>query len=193
MPINFTVNYDDRVNDADDTSGDVAAAVVTGPMYFIPSVLPGYRIPDLHSLTRPTGLAVRAFAGYLDTDGRLRTRQGGDVGVRLWANDPDWELPRLQYQVRAELTDQLGRPVPWAAFYFDAPGADVEINLVDYMPKPGQKFGRGPGAPRIRSGSFNDDGDLVLENADGTTIDPITLPSVAVALVDNGDGTWSVG
>lgn len=193
MPLSFRMFYDDRVNDTEDTEGEVGATATSGPVYFEPALLPGQRIPDPDYPSRPTGLAMRTFTGFLDTDGRLKATAGGELGVSLWANDPAWGIERLQYRVRADLTDLLGNPVRWHSFNFDAPDDDGDRNLIHYMPKPGQKFGRGPGAPRIRSGSFNDDGDLVLENADGTTIDPITLPSVAVALVDNGDGTWSVG
>ena len=83
MPLNFTLRYADRVNDIDDTTGDVAATPGVGPVYFDTTILPGYRIPDLLS-SPPTGLATRRFSGYLDTDGLLKKERGGEEGVRLW-------------------------------------------------------------------------------------------------------------
>lgn len=194
MPLSFRLFYDDRVNDVTDTVDEVAAVAVSGPVYFEPALLPGQRIPDPDFPSRPTGLAMRTFTGFLDTDGRLKSEAGGELGVSLWANDPAWGLARLQYRVRAELTDLDGRPVRWHSFSFDAPSDDGDRNLVHYMPLPTQKFGRGPGAWNIVSGSFNEDGDLILVNADGSTVDPITpLDDDATLLfVDNGDGTVSV-
>lgn len=192
MPLCFTVTYSDRINDTEDTSGDIAATVVTGPVYFEPCLLPGQRIPDPDYPSRPTGLALRTFAGFLDTDGLLKSEAGGEEGVRLWANDPNWGIARLQYRVRAELTDLLGNPVRWHSFNFDAPVADLTKDLTEYMPLPGQKFGRGP-ATHITGGAFNDDGSLVLDNDDGSTTTPIIPADGTLLLVDNGDGTVSVG
>ncbi len=192
MPLSFRLFYDDRVNDTEDTEGEVAAVAVSGPVYFEPALLPGQRIPDPEYPSRPTGLAMRTFSGFLDTDGQLKVEPGGELGVSLWANDPAWNLPRLQYRVRAELTDLYGKPVRWHSFSFDAPATTADRNLVQYMPLPGQKFGRGP-ATHITGGSFDDDGNLVLDNDDGSTTDPIVPADGTLLLIDNGDGTVSVG
>ena len=194
MPLSFRLFYDDRVNDTEDTEGEVAAVAVSGPVYFEPALLPGQRIPDPEYPSRPTGLAMRTFTGFLDTDGILKTEAGGEEGVRLWANDPAWGIERLQYRVRADLTDLAGNPVRWQSFNFDAPGVDQVRDLTAVMPKPGQKFGRGPGAWNIVSGSFNDDGELVFVNADGSQLQPITPLSGdgTLTFVDNGDGTVGV-
>lgn len=192
MPMCFTLHYDDRVNDIDDTSGDVAATPGVGWIYFDTTLETGVRIPVESYSPRPTGLGIRRFKGYLDTDGRLKSRPGGDTGVRLWANDPEYNLPRLQYKVSAELTDLLGRPVDFQPFYFDAPVADIEKSLVSYMPRPGQKFGRGP-ASYLLGGVFDDNGRLVLINDNGSRTSPIEPANGVLVFVDNGDGTWSVG
>ena len=192
MPLSFTVTYSDRINDTLDVSGDVAATIVTGPMYFEPCLLPGQRIPDPDYPSRPTGLAMRTFTGFLDTDGILKTEAGGEEGVRLWANDPAWGIERLQYRVRADLTDLAGNPVRWQSFNFDAPGVDQVRDLTAVMPKPGQKFGRGPGAYDIVGGHFTEDG-LVLVNADDSSTTPIVPDAGSLLFVDNGDGTVSVG
>ena len=193
MPLNFRLFYDDRINDVDDVTEDVAAGVVTGPMYFEPCLLPGQRIPDPDYPSRPTGLAMRTFTGFLDTDGILKTEAGGEAGVRLWANDPAWGIERLQYRVRADLTDLLGNSVRWSTFNFDAPGIDQVRDLTAVMPKPGQKFGRGPGAYNITGGSFDEDGNLVLVNSDGSALQPIApVDDGTLIFVDNSDGTVSV-
>jgi hypothetical protein len=184
MPLNFTVTYDDRTNDNTDVTGDIAAVAATGPVYFIPTIPTGYRIPDAAYLPRPTGLSVRAFPAFLDADGQLKPEAGGTVGVRLWANDPSWGLPRMQYQVRATLTDHLGEPVPWATFYFDAPSEDIEVKLALEMPLPGQKFARGrPGFGLARDGlDINGSGQLVFSREDGYELDPVTVPTVSETL-----------
>lgn len=192
MPMCFTLHYDDRIVDIDDKSGDVAATPGVGWMYFDSSIQPGHRIPVPSYSPRPAGLGLRQFKGYLDTDGRLKTEPGGSAGIRLWANDPEYNLTRLQYKVTAELTDTLGRPVEFHSFYFDAPRADVESNLVDYMPAPHQKYGRGP-ASYLRGGEFNDVGQLVLQNDDGSLVDPITPSPGVLFIVNNGDGTATIG
>ena len=183
MPLNFTLHYDDRINDLDDKVGDVAETVVTGPMYFVPNIRPGARIPVQDALPRPLGLAMRAFEGYLDTDGRLKNEQGGETGIRLWANDPAWNLPRLQYRVLADLTDLFGNPVPWQDFYFDAPTVDIERNLAAEMPKPGQKFGRGRPGFGIAVGGIDLDeqGRLLLTREDGQDIGAVEIPDLTEA------------
>lgn len=187
MPLCFTLVYSDRINDVDDVTGDTAAQVVTGPVYIEPCLLPGQRIPDPDYPSRPTGLALRTFTGYLDTDGLLKTEPGGEEGLRVWANDPNWNLPRLQYRVRAELTDLLGRPVRWHALNFDAPTEDIEVDLTLELPVPGQKFGRGrPGFGLARDGvSVNGSGQMVLTREDGYNLDPVTIPELSDTLLQS--------
>ncbi len=187
MPLCFPLVYSDRINDVDDVTGDTAAQVVTGPVYIEPCLLPGQRIPDPDYPSRPTGLALRTFTGYLDTDGLLKTEPGGEEGLRVWANDPNWNLPRLQYRVRAELTDLLGRPVRWHALNFDAPTEDIEVDLTLELPVPGQKFGRGrPGFGLARDGvSVNGSGQMVLTREDGYNLDPVTIPELSDTLLQS--------
>ena len=185
MPLSFTLTYSDRINDVDDVSGDVDAQVVTGPVYFEPCLLPGQRIPDPDYPSRPTGLALRTFAGFLDTDGLLKSAAGGEEGVRLWANDPAWNLPRLQYRVRAELTDLLGRPVRWHATNFDAPTEDIEVDLTRELPLPGQKYGRGRpgfGLARGTGVDINGSGQLVFVREDGEELGAVDVPDVSDVL-----------
>ena len=184
MPLNFTLQYNDRINDILDSAGDVAETVVTGPMYFVPSLLPGYRIPAPGLLPKEAGLAMRGFAGYLDTDGKLKTEPGGEEGVRLWANDPNWDMPRLQYTAHAKLTDLIGNEVPWIPIPFDAPKEDVVVQLAAEMPKPRHKFGRGrPGLGLARDGATIDNqGNLVLMREDGYPLGTVTVPELSDSL-----------
>ncbi len=187
MPLSFTLVYSDRVNDVDDTSGDIDAQVVTGPLYFTPRLLPGQRIPDPEYPTRPTGLALRTFTGFLDTDGVLKAEPGGQEGVRLWANDPNWNLPRLAYQVRAELTDLLGRPVRWHGVDFDAPTEDITVDLTLELPLPGQKFGRGrPGFGLSKDSGIDisETNQLVFIREDGYELGAVTVPELSDTLDD---------
>ncbi len=187
MPLSFTLTYSDRINDVDDVSGDVDAQVVTGPLYFEPRLLPGRRIPDPEYPSRPTGLAMRTFTGFLDTDGLLKSAPGGEAGVRLWANDPNWNLPRLQYRVRAELTDLLGNPVRWHAFDIDAPSEDITVDMTLELPLPGQKFGRGrPGYGLSKGGgvTVNESGQLVFVREDGYELGAVAVPELSDTLDD---------
>lgn len=172
-PLNFTLVYDDRLTDVDDTTGDRGTTVGTGPVRFETVFLAGSRIP-VGSSTRPAGFGPRVFDGYLDSDGQLKSAPGGSVGLRLWANDPAFALERLQYRVTAELTDLLGRPVPFASFCFDAPTEDVETSLVLLLPEPGQKFGRGPRAFDITDVTVTVDNELVFHRADGVDLGPVS-------------------
>lgn len=177
MPMNCTLTYDDLTNDVDDTSGDANTAACIGPMYFIPQIQDGARIPALTSLARPAGLAVRAFTGYMDTDGQLRSESGGSVGVRVWANDPDWHLDRFTYLVRASFTDPLGRPIPFTQFAFDAPSEDRAVPLALELPRPGQKFSRGRPGIDITGVLLDGSGNLVFTRQDGVelTTDALVL------------------
>lgn len=184
MPLNFTVRYRDRVNDVDDAAGDVAETPGVGWIYFDLNTEPGARIPVRDFAPEPRGLGVRTFTGYLDTDGLLKHEPGGEEGLRLWANDPAFDVARLQYRVRAELTDLLGRPLRLAPFYFDAPTTDTTVYLALEMPRPGLKFNRGrPGFGFARDGAtVNEDGQLVLTREDGQPLGAVTIPDLSAAL-----------
>ncbi|MGQ9348958.1 hypothetical protein [Mycolicibacterium gilvum] len=181
MPLNFTLHYDDRVNSVTDFTGDVQAVNTIGPIYFEPTILPGYRIPVQDYSPRPTGVGIQQFSGFLDSDGRLKKERGGEVGLRLWANDPAWKLPQFQYRVTADLTDPLGNKVDWQPFYFDAPKADVVRYLTQEMPRPGQKFGRGRHGFTIDSIEVDDDGFFVATREDNVDLDPVPIAVSPIA------------
>lgn len=176
MPLNFTLKYADRVSSIEDDEGDVADTPGVGKIFLKPAFPAGVRIPVLEYLPEPTGLGLRTFEGFLDTDGTLKKKEGGEGDLRVWANDPAWNLDRLQYQVSAQLTDLQGYPVPFYSFYFDAPKVDTVIYLVSEMPRPHQKFGRGRPGHGISSADLNEDGLLVLTREDGVELGPYAIP-----------------
>jgi hypothetical protein len=61
------------------------------------------------------------------------------------------------------------------------------------MPQAGSTGGQGINAPMLLSASFNEDGELVFVNADGSLLAPIEIPDGYTAFVDNNDSTWSIG
>lgn len=184
-PLNFTLRYAEGTNDLTDKTGDVAVVGTNGTILFEPTVRPGFRIP-----TTEGGLTPRTFECVME-NGVLKTEAGGSADVRLWANDPSWSLARYSYRVRASLTDAEGIAVPWWPFEFDAPVIDTVKYLDEYMPRPGQKFGRGP-ASSVTGGQFGT-GTLILKNNDGSATIPIDLAAGQLVFVNNGDGSVSAG
>ena len=173
-PLNFTLHYDDRTNDIDDTTGDVDDVAVCGRVRLTPVFDEGARVPAPFYSPRPTGFAMRVFTGWLDSDGRLKNTPGGTAGMRVWANDPDFEIDRLQYLVEAKLVDSLGRPVPFASFYIDAPSTDIVRYLALDMPVPGQDFRRGRPAYDITELTVNANNQFVFEREDGYKLGPVS-------------------
>lgn len=182
MPINFTLQYKDRVTDTTDTAGDRAMTPGIGKLLAEPVLSQGVRLP----FGADMGYLPRAVEMYLDSDGELKPEPGGSVGVRLDANDPAFGLSRLQYRVSAPegLTDVNGVVVPWLPVHFDAPVDDRIVYLAKELPRPGQKFGRGRNGFTIESWGINEDGLLAATREDGTELDPVPIlvsPALSVA------------
>lgn len=113
--------------------------------------------------------------------------------VRLLANSPLLELDALFYQVTFTQVIYNGRAGRLKGFVFEAPSYDTEVSLITVMPAPNQTGGVGLNAPMLLAAYFNGDNELVFVNADGTLLEPITVPTGVMAFTDNGDSTWSVG
>lgn len=114
--------------------------------------------------------------------------------VRLLADTDVLELSQPLYY-RVTFTNVLfnGRAGRLKGFTFQAPTFDYEVSLIGVMPPPGQTAAQGINAPMLSGAEFNIDGDLAFVNADGSLLDPITIPAGTLVWVDNGDGTWSAG
>lgn len=116
------------------------------------------------------------------------------AAVRLLANSDLLNLDsNLYYRVSFSDVVFNGGPGYIAPFTFQAPAVDMELNLIEVMPGPGQPFGAGVNAPMLSAAYFDGNGDLVFVNADGSLLTPIDIPAGVTVFVDNGDGTWSVG
>lgn len=183
MTLNFTVQYSDRVNDADDTDGgDVAEVPGIGWLYMEPQFPAGTRLPAGDLEAGPTGYAIRTFRGYLDESGTLQYTKGGVGPMRVWGNDPAWGLDRLQYRVTAELTDGKGRHVPFQPFFVDAKKVDETMYLAREMPRPGQKYGRGRPGWGVGGMDINEFGQLVIQREDGAELGAVTVPELSETL-----------
>lgn len=187
--INFTVNFDALASQPDSGDDGIDADIIPliGDVTFTPQFSDDNFVLAADYSPRPAGFKPRAFTGYLDSDGQLKASRGGAVGVRLWANDPVFNLASLAYRVDWHLTTPIGEAVRIAPSYFLAPSSDTPINLADVL-SPTRSFG---GIPII-GGSIGD-GTVTFENSDGSFVQPIEIPNGALVFLDNGDSTWSIG
>lgn len=137
--INFTVEYDLFSSQTDSTDVGIDADLVPliGTVTFTPQVTDDKAVLAPSYTPRPAGFKLMPFVGYLDSDGQLKSAPGGEVGVRLWANDPVLELDRLTYKVDFNLRTSLGAPVTVDGGYFEAPATDGTINLTDVLQSTG--------------------------------------------------------
>jgi hypothetical protein len=137
MPINCTLTYRHLANDTEDTSGDIGTIPAIGPVYAEAQFADGAAALGSDA----TGYTIRRFEGYLDTDGILKNKPGGTAGMRVWANDPLFNLTRLPYTVTFDLYDALGRRIALNGATFDAPSTDTTVPLANVLPVPGAMAG----------------------------------------------------
>lgn len=187
--INFTVTYDQLIAQADgaDDNTDLDIVGLVGDVHFDPMLSSERPILAPAYTPRPAGFKLTRVTGYLDSDGRLRASRGGALGVRLWANDPVFNLDNLAYRVIFDLTTPMGQAVRLDGGFFSAPRDDRTLNLASELQSAGSF-----GGPRIAGGSFVDS-TVIFENSDASFVEAIEIPNGTLVFVDNGDGTWSVG
>lgn len=191
--LQFTVQFDvlsNRAFDSTDVGADVDTIPLSGEIVFSPRFADDRLALASTLLPRPAGVKLRPFTGFVE-DGRLKTSKGGAVGVRLYANDPKFgfEDPLL-YQVSFFLRTAAGQPVKIDDGYFTAPVTGITVQLADVLQP---TIPLAVGAPKLTGGFFNELGEIVFENADGTVLEPIAIPDGYLVFVDNQDSTWSVG
>ena len=145
----FTVTADFAalVEDAStDPDYDPQVAPVQGTVTFTPVVESGDIILATQMSPRPTGLVPAAITAIVDSDGRLKLRTATDEGgsgftfapVRLMADTALLELDSpLYYSVSFSGMTFNGRPARITGFTFQAPNADVEVNLIEVARAPG--------------------------------------------------------
>jgi len=74
--------------------------------------------------------------------------------------------------------------------YFEAPVGDSTVQLASVLQP---TVALAVGAAKLSGGFFNDAGDVVFENSDGSLLSAIEIPDGFLVFTDNGDSTWSVG
>jgi hypothetical protein len=190
--INFTVRYDLLASQTDlgDVDADSDLVPLVGTVVFTPLLANNRPVLAATHTPRPAGLKLQPISGYLDTDGQLRSAPGGLVGVRLPAADPIMDLDTLYYRVDFTVRTTAGEPVRVDPGYFQAPITDSTVQLAEVMESTVSAVSA---APNLVGGTFNIDGDVVFQNADGSVLQPIEIPEGYLVFVDNGDSTWSVG
>ena len=190
--INFTVNYDLLASQTDSADAGVDSDLVAliGTVVFTPLFADNRAVLAADHSPRPAGLKLQPISGYLDSDGRLKASPGGVVGVRLPARDPIMDLDSLFFRVDFNVRTTAGEPVKVDAGFFEAPASATTVQLAEVLES---TLAAAAAAPRLSGGTFNEDGDVVFENADGSTLRPIPIPEGYLVFVDNGDSTWSAG
>lgn len=191
--IQFTVNYDllAIATDSSDSGVNADQLPLIGEVEFTARFNDRRAILAADYSPRPTGFKILPITGYIDSSGRLKSSRSGAVGVRLPANDPVLGLDDpLVYEVNFRLTTPIGERVYVDGGYFAAPSSDTTIQLAEVLQTSVSSVAS---APRISEGYFNANGDVVLENSDGSALPPIPIPLGYLVFVDNNDSTWSVG
>jgi hypothetical protein len=190
--INFTVNYDLLASQTDlaDVGVDSDLVALIGTVVFTPLFADNRAVLAANHSPRPAGLKLQPISGYLDTDGRLKASPGGSVGVQLPARDPIMDLDTLFYRVDFNVRTPAGEPVKVDPGFLEAPTSNTTVQLADVLES---TLALAAAAPRLIGGTFDEDGDVVFENADGSTLQPIAIPEGYLVFVDNNDSTWSVG
>lgn len=154
---------------------------ITGNVTFTPLVNSGDVLLATQTSPRPIGLILTPITGIIDVDGRLKLREVADDGVaefapvRLVADCPILELKSpLFYRVSYSNIKIDGKAGSIAPFTFQAPNADVVVNLIGLQRQPGQPASGitkiSPGAVRL-----NEQGQLVFSFGGVDIPDPIDL------------------
>lgn len=133
--INFTIEFDLFASQTDsaDVGADSDVVALTGSVIFTPVFQDDRPVLSSGFSPRPAGVKLQPISGHVDSDGQLKAAPGGSVGVRLPANDPILELERLVYRVDFNVRTTTGEKVTVEGGYFEAPTADVVINLTDVL------------------------------------------------------------
>lgn len=175
--INFTVQHDQFAASPDnyvetDEGTDLDVIPLIGWVFFSPETT-DVLAPDFSP--RPAGVKIMKYAGYINTDGRLRAFKDGPLGVRLPANDPVFGLTALRYRVDFDLRTPAGQRVPFDSGYFDAPAVDSTVWLAQAM------SGSVDPAPdfSVLDGGFSDSYFSTILDSGGTN-------TVGVDIIDGG-------
>lgn len=135
----FTVQYDllGLTTDSDDAGVDSDEIGLIGPVVFTAQFGDNRAVQAANYSPRPTGFKWLPISGWLDSDGRLKDKAGGTVGLRLPANDPSLGLDKLVYKVVFKVKTPSGESVNVAPGYFEAPSADETVQLAEVLQSTG--------------------------------------------------------
>ena len=163
------------------TVHDPDVVPITGNITFTPLVNSGDVLLATQTSPRPIGLILMPITGMIDVDGRVKLRQVSDDGVaefapiRLVADCPVLELKTpLFYKVTYANIRVDGKPASIAPFTFQAPNADVVVNLIGLQRQPGQPAS---GITKIAPGGvrLDENGKIVFSFGGVDIPDPIDL------------------
>ena len=194
----FTVAGDFRSVSADATSDadhDPELLAISGVITFTPLVASGDVLLAVGASPRPTGYVPVPISGIIDpADGRVKLRPKSDnpgepfAPIRLLADDPILQLKSpLFYRVSFSGIKFGATPGTIAAFTFQAPRADVTVNLISVMRQPGQIAA---GVTKIAPGTVRLEGGLIQFGFDGEDIPdgiPFTPIFTTREISDAGD------
>lgn len=192
-PTYFTVSADYRSVVADlasDSDYDPQIASVSAVVTFTPVLASGDVILATNASPRPIGYIPVPIVAMIDvTDGRLKLRSATDSGgsgfdfapVRLLADTPLLELSTpLYYTVSFTQVLFNGRSGSLTGFTFQAPTADVELNLIEVGRTPSQPA---TGITKIAPGGVRAaDGNLIFSFGGVDIPDPIPYTDVNVTM-----------
>jgi hypothetical protein len=130
---NFTVEFDALANRQSTGGLDSAVQALVGTVTFTPVMADDKPIMAPLYDPRAAGFKFLPTSGYIDSDGRLRDERSGSIGVRLWANDPVFNLDKLVYRVSFSLSTAVGLDVPVEGGFFEAPAEDETVNLSEVL------------------------------------------------------------
>jgi hypothetical protein len=128
----FTVEYNLFANAANGAETPLTGSVIFTP---VTSDDKPIQVPGASS-----GLKLRQFVGYIDSDGELKDAPAGDSGIRLWANDVSLGLESLVYRVEFHVRTILGEQVQVDGGFLTAPSTDTTVNLANVLESTGSSI-----------------------------------------------------
>ena len=132
----------------DDVDYDPQIGELTATVTFTPLVKPGSLVRATTATPRATAYGLSKITGFIDTDGRLKLRSDTDGGIRKHSGYDYAPVRLIADTGYLELTGDLfysvtfsdvvydGREHKIGGFSFQAPTADVELNLISMLGAP---------------------------------------------------------
>jgi hypothetical protein len=144
-----------------------------------------------------------AYGGF-NAGGNMKAATLGALNVLTVSSNPmlltgsNLGFSGLQYTVKFQkpLAASSGAGIgAWetiTSFAFTPGLGGTTLDLKDHLPAISTSRQRGP-INRITGGTFDGSDDLQVTNLDGSQSTPIAIPAGSAWIVDNGDGTATIG